>query len=124
MPGEVAHNDLPKYLDLMDICVLPDSNDYCSPVKIFEYMAMGKPVLAPDLGNVRDIIVDKVNGILFKPRDYNELGKAIKLLLENKELHAKISLAAKEEIFRHHLWSNNVEKILEAYAKVVNSNVR
>ena len=123
MPGEVAHKDLPKYLDVMDICVLPDSNEYCSPVKIFEYMAMGKPVLAPDLGNVKDIIADKVNGILFKPRDHIGLGKAIKLLLGNKELYTKISLAAREEIFKHHLWSNNVDKILEVYAKAVEDYV-
>lgn len=122
MPGEVAHRDLPAYLDVMDICVLPDSNNYGSPVKIFEYMAMGKPVLAPDLDTVTDIIADKVNGILFRPKDYTALGKAIELLLGNKELYAKISLAAKEKILTHHLWSNNVEKILETYAQTIESN--
>ncbi len=122
MPGEVAHRDLPKYLDAMDICVLPDSNNYGSPVKIFEYMAMGKPVLAPDIDTIKDVITDKVTGILFKPKDCIEIGRAIKLVLENKELCAKISQAAREKIFRHHLWSNNVDKILEVYAKAAVNN--
>lgn len=122
MPGEVEHKELPKYLNAMDICILPDTNNYCSPVKIFEYMAMGKPVIAPELDNIRDIIVDKINGILFKPKDYVELGNALELLLENKELYRKISVAAKEEIFKYHLWSNNAENILETYVKVVSNN--
>lgn len=122
MPGEVEHKDLPKYLDAMDICILPDSNNYGSPVKIFEYMAMGKLVLAPDLDTIKDVIIDKVNGILFKPKDCVEIGRAIKLALENKDLCAKISLAAKEKIFKHHLWSNNVDKILEVYAKTAANN--
>lgn len=124
MPGEVEHKDLPKYLAAMDICILPDSNEYCSPVKILEYMAMGKPVLAPNLGNVKDIISDRVNGVLFKAGDCADMEKTIKLILENKELRADISSSARKEIFKYHLWSNNVEKILCAYAKAADNNDR
>src|SRR5262249_9581762 len=46
--GTVSYADLPRYVAAFNIGVMPDSNDYGSPVKVFEYMASGKPVVVPD----------------------------------------------------------------------------
>ena len=55
------------FLNRMDVCVMANSNEHGSPMKIFEYMAAGKPVLAPAYGPIREIITHKVDGWLFEP---------------------------------------------------------
>ena len=120
-PEIVEYKKLPHYVNVMDICVLPDSNNYGSPVKIFEYMAMGKPVISPHLGPLCDVIKDGENGILFNPRDIGALAASIKKLLTNVELYNYISFRAKLDIFNNHLWKHNAAKIIQAYHSCENN---
>ena len=52
--GLVRHAAVGQWIRQMDIAVLPDSNDYGSPMKIFEYMAAAKAIVAPDYGPVEE----------------------------------------------------------------------
>ncbi|HAK52024.1 MAG TPA: hypothetical protein DCM54_09010 [Gammaproteobacteria bacterium] len=47
--GSVPYTEIPEYINAMDICIIPGSNQYRSPIKLFEYMCMGKAVVAPRL---------------------------------------------------------------------------
>jgi glycosyltransferase involved in cell wall biosynthesis len=70
--GRVAHDAMPAYLAAMDIAVAPYpalDEFYFSPLKIFEYMAAGRAVLASRVGQVVDLIVDGETGLLFDPGD-------------------------------------------------------
>ncbi len=47
--GVILHSEVPRCISAMDVCVIPESNEYRSPIKMFEYMAMGKTVVEPDM---------------------------------------------------------------------------
>ncbi|GAH35567.1 unnamed protein product, partial [marine sediment metagenome] len=56
LTGRVPHEEVPRYVASMDVAVIPGTADYTSPVKLFEYMALGKPVLAPRLPGIKDVV--------------------------------------------------------------------
>src|SRR5205807_2068305 len=68
--GGVAHEDVPQHLAAMDVAIAPYpalDNFYYSPLKLFEYMAAGRPVVASRVGQVAEVVVDGVTGLLFGP---------------------------------------------------------
>jgi glycosyltransferase involved in cell wall biosynthesis len=69
MVGRVPRDSVAWYIAAADICVIPDSNNFGSPIVLFEYMAMGKPVIAPNIGTINCVIVDGESGVLFNARD-------------------------------------------------------
>lgn len=109
--SRVEHNNLPKYIAVFDVAVMPDSNEYGSPMKIYEYMAMGKPVVAPRLGPLKDGITEGQEGILFTHHDKNALTAAIKILLLDDNLRGKMGREARENILSIHTWKINAEII-------------
>lgn len=64
--GIISREDIPSYIAAFDIALQPAVTPYASPLKLFEYLAMGKMVLAPDEENIREVIEDGVNGRLFE----------------------------------------------------------
>lgn len=118
--GAIAHQELPKLIACFDVAVMPDSNEYGSPMKIYEYMSMGKPVIAPRLGPLEDGITNRREGIIFKQRDKNELVAALKELLNNDQLREQMSKAARENIVNNHSWKKNAEKIIILYQGIIN----
>lgn len=117
-PGSVAYVELPKYIKAMDICVMPGSNNYGSPMKIFEYMAMGKPVVAPRLAPIEDVINDNVNGMLFQQNDSSSLEGCLLELINNDEKRKRIGQEARKTVFLRHLWKHNAEKVIQAYNEI------
>jgi glycosyltransferase involved in cell wall biosynthesis len=113
LPGPVPRDDVPAYIDAMDICVLPDSNAFGSPIALFEFMAMGKPCVVPDLGPMRDVIDDNVTGIMFPHADYNALGKALLRFVEDSALRIQIGARAKHTVFKRHTWAANARFIVQ-----------
>src|SRR5438477_641674 len=70
--GALGHEDVPQYVAAMDVAVAPYpalDNFYFSPLKLFEYMAAGRPVIASRVGQVAEVIADGVTGLLFAPGD-------------------------------------------------------
>lgn len=113
--GKVPHDEIPSYIQAMDICVIPDSNDYGSPMKLFEYMAMGKPVVAPKLLPMEDIIKSGENGILFKSGDTADLAVSLDLLLKDDSKRDFIGRAARNTVLDRHTWMKNAGKVIEIY---------
>ncbi len=114
-PGTVGYDDLPSYIKAMDICVMPNSNDYGSPMKIFEYMAMAKPVVAPRLSPIEDVITDKLDGVLFQPQDIDSFKNCLAGLYDDLKTREAIGKKAKDTILSNHLWKHNAKKVLQAY---------
>lgn len=111
--GWIGHEGLPEHVAAFDIAVMPDSNEYGSPMKIYEYMAMGKPVVAPRLGPLADGIVDGETGILFAPRDPAALRTALAALLGDEALRARMGASARAHVLANHTWDRNAARVLE-----------
>ncbi len=123
-PGAISYDNMPDYIDMMDICVIPDSNDYRSPIKMFEYMAMAKPVLAPMVPPIESVIRNGKNGVLFASKNRKDFESALNDLLDNKDKRERLGLAAKDTILRNHTWQKNAENILSLYRKVRTNDYR
>jgi glycosyltransferase involved in cell wall biosynthesis len=111
--GSVPHRKVYDYIQCMDICCMPDSNWYGSPVKIFEYGLMKKPVIAPNVGPVRDTMIHNQTGILVEP-DAESLETAFAKLLNDRELRERIAENWHQEVLANYTWEVASKKILKA----------
>ena len=119
--GAVSHDRVPPLLDACDILVAPHvpladgSEFFGSPTKIFEYMAMGKGIVASRLGQIGEVLVDRETALLVEPGNVEELASAIIRLIESEELRTRLGLKAREVAEREHTWAHNARRVLEAY---------
>jgi glycosyltransferase involved in cell wall biosynthesis len=114
LAGRVAHQALPRYIAAFHIGVVPDSNDYGSPMKVFEYMAMGKPVLVPDLPPLLDAVTDGHEGRVFRAGDLEHMATSMEaLLLEDGASYTRMSERARNAIVTKHNWLANARAILD-----------
>ncbi|TKB46143.1 glycosyltransferase family 4 protein [Thalassotalea mangrovi] len=102
----VPKEEVPLLIQDMDITVLPGSTDIICPIKIFEYMAMEKPVVLPDYSCNREVVKDKEDALLFKPFDCNDLVAKLVLLASDKTLRAQLSKNARASVRQEYNWSN------------------
>jgi len=100
------------YIAAFDIGVLAHSNEFGSPIVLFEMMALGKCVVAPRLDPILDVVEDGVNGVIFNPLDMQDLFNKTKWLLQHPEEMKKIGENAKDITYSEHTWDKNAEKIL------------
>src|SRR6202163_1845925 len=116
LPGPVHRDDVPAYIDAMDICVLPDSNAFGSPIALFEFMAMGKPCVVPDLGPMRDVIDDHATGIMFPRGDYGALERTLMRFIEDPALRTQVGARAKDTVLQRHTWAANARIVVQLAA--------
>jgi glycosyltransferase involved in cell wall biosynthesis len=114
LTGAVPHEEVPSFLDLIDIAVQPAANEYCCPMKIIEYMALGKPVVAPRQENIQEILREGEEALLFAPGDSRALGMALAELVGNGEAARKMGVRAQNAIEnRGYLWVRNAERVID-----------
>jgi glycosyltransferase involved in cell wall biosynthesis len=116
--GEVLFNEMPAYLRTCDILVSPQKpfiggTFHQSPIKLYEYMATGRAIVASNLGQIRDVIKDGINGLLFKSGDIAELKKILEMVVGNEKLREKLSNNARNESVKQYTWNRNVKRILD-----------
>ena len=114
--GAVSHDQVPALLGSIDAAVAPYpklSNFYFSPLKIYEYMAAGLPVVASRAGQVAQLIDDGVTGLLYEPGDVDGLLAALDRLQRDPQLRLSLGRLARDTIMRGHTWDSVVKKILE-----------
>lgn len=114
--GQVQHHLIPFYLKSFDVLVMPfpwtkHYAYYMSPLKMFEYMASQRPIIASDLPSIREIL-DKRNAILIKPGNLQSLAEGITNALRNPDFSAKISQQAFEDV-RNYTWTKRAQKIID-----------
>lgn len=114
--GRKRHKEVPVFLKAADILVLPNSAKkeiselYTSPLKLFEYMASGRPIIASNLSSLKEIL-NGDNAVLVKPDDSAELACAIKNLLSDSKKMEKIANKALEEVQKYS-WIQRANNIL------------
>ena len=110
--GVVPFEEVPSLLYKFDIALQPKAVPYASPLKIFDYMAAGLAIVAPNQPNIREILQHRVNAILFDPDDPKAMWQAIAELIEKPELIKQIGLAARAELVsKNYTWRGNAERI-------------
>ena len=111
--GRVPHAEMPDHLAAMDIAVVArDGTGVASPMKLVEYMAMARPVVAPNLENIRDLVTHEVDGLLFADRDSAELVGALHRLAIDDDLRRRLGNNARRTVERERNWRRNAERIL------------
>ena len=114
--GAVKPLEVPGLLRSMDMAVAPYpkmSNFYFSPLKVFEYMAAGLPVVASAVGQLKQLIEPEVTGLLVPPSDPVALSQALARLIREPELRARVGEEARAKVLRQHTWDANAKRILD-----------
>jgi len=119
--GAVSHTEVPRLLDACDILVSPHiplaagADFFGSPTKLFEYMAMGKGIVASRLGQIGEVLTDGQTALLVEPGNTNELRDAILRLAESRELRETLGARARQIAIERHTWKRNAQKIIDAF---------
>ncbi|WP_078118917.1 glycosyltransferase family 4 protein [Thiosocius teredinicola] len=115
--GAVEHAQIVEYLAAIDVALQPAATTYASPMKIFEYLAMAKPVVSVDQGNTREILTEGENALFFPPGDRPAFVDAVKDMFSDQQRLERMSEAARNTIFnREYLWRRNAEKVVDLAA--------
>lgn len=120
--GWVKHDEVPHYLKACDILVAPFPADdhyrfYMSPMKLFEYMASGRPIVASDIASIREV-VDETMVFFARPDDPRSLASTIQMVFTSSKEAKRRSENARRES-RKYTWEARAEKIIETM-RVVN----
>ena len=114
--GAVSHSSIPDYLSQAKVAVLPNipqgPSEFSSPLKLFEYMACGIPVVASNIPVFREILTDGKNAILFEPDNPESLANSIKRIVDSPELAVRLVSNAKKDVGRY-TYERRAEKILD-----------
>jgi glycosyltransferase involved in cell wall biosynthesis len=110
--GIVDRDDMARHVAAFDIAVLPGVTSYSSPLKLFEYMQLGRAIVAPDLENIREILTDGHDALLFDPGREGSLEQALLRLCYDAALRKRIGAAARQTISARRLtWDCNAQKV-------------
>ena len=115
--GYVPPSEVPQQLAVMDVCAMPHPATkqfahYTSPLKLFEYMAAGKAIVASDLPAWADVLDDGETALLVPPGDPAAWTRAIERLRDDLDLRAQLGRRARARVLAHYTWDARVNKIL------------
>lgn len=119
--GLVSREQMPYWLDQIDIALQSSVTPWASPLKMLEYMAKGLAILAPDAPNIRELLTDKENGILFEQDNFDDFTAKLNQLCEQPELAKKVGTNALTDItLRNLTWEANAEHIVKLARELIN----
>lgn len=112
--GIVPHDQVAGRVMEFDIALQPAVTPYASPLKIFDYMAAGCAIVAPDQPNIREILEHERTALLFDPKDDRQRWNAIQRLARDKALRHRLGSAARAELeARRYTWGGNAARVVE-----------
>jgi ATP-binding cassette subfamily B protein len=114
--GSVYPGEVPSWLTSMDVAVAPYSQSedfYFCPLKVYEYMAAGLPVVSSRVGQLESLVYQGVTGLLCQPGNPRELAASLNYLQNNPELQTRFGQAGRERILRYHTWDVVATRIIE-----------
>jgi glycosyltransferase involved in cell wall biosynthesis len=118
--GIVDRSEIARFVAAFDVALQPNVVEYASPLKIFEYLAMGKATVAPDLPNIREILTDGVNAALFDPSADQAMERSVLSLCEDPDLRERLGRAGRRLVLDRDLtWDCNARKVVELFATLV-----
>lgn len=118
--GAVPHAQIVEYLAAIDVALQPAATSYASPMKLFEYLAMAKPVVAVDQQNTREILEEGRNALFFPPGDRVAFVSAVQEIFSDQQRLEQMSAQARRAIFeRGFLWEVNAKRVVEIARRCV-----
>jgi len=121
----VPHHEVPALIAESDICIAPlglnDRNvtQGACPIKVLEYMAASRPLVATNMPIVRELVREDVDGLLFSPNDPEDLAHKILMLLNDVELSKRLAESATEHALTKFTWHESQKKLLRVYEKLL-----
>lgn len=110
--GVVPRDSIAQHVAAFDIAVIPGLTPYSSPLKLFEYMALRRAVVAPDTANIREILTDGVDATLFDPSGPGSLENALLRLCRDPAMRIRTGNAARATIDERGLtWARNATRV-------------
>jgi glycosyltransferase involved in cell wall biosynthesis len=111
--GSIERAEMANHIAAMDVTIQPKANEYACPMKILEYMAMGRCIVAPKQPNIQEVLYDGVNASLFSPESPKHFTEALQRVLEDAPLRQTLGRAAYQTVFnRGLLWSENAKRVI------------
>ena len=118
--GIVQRVDMPNWVAQIEIALQPDVVAYASPLKMLEYLALGKAIIAPDTDNIKELLVDNENALLFDISDSESFSERLITLLKSVELRKTLGKNAANTIKEQSLtWLNNGKRITALFEKLL-----
>jgi glycosyltransferase involved in cell wall biosynthesis len=126
--GHVSQRELASYYAVFDMVIAPyqraiavagnrgDTAAYISPLKLFEYMAHRKAIVASNLPPLREVLEHGRNALLVSPEDVAGWNAALRLLESEPALRARLANEAHEEFLQRYTWSGRVSTVLSPLA--------
>jgi glycosyltransferase involved in cell wall biosynthesis len=112
LAGRVPHEEIASYIGMCEVGVIPETNQYRSPIKMFEYMAAGKAVVAPHMPPVAAVIEPERSGLLFEPGSAQQLSQSLLRAFTDRPLAAALGRYARQQIRRRYTWEEHARRIL------------
>ena len=124
--GQVPPAQVAQYLTRPDVLVLPNrpsaiSDRFTSPLKLFEYMASGRPIVASDLPSIREVLTEGRNALLAEAGNPQAFVGALRRLDDDLELRARLASQALADV-RAYTWTKRAERLETLFADVVMAN--
>jgi glycosyltransferase involved in cell wall biosynthesis len=116
--GRVPYEDVPEYSAAMDVCVIPHATWYGAPTKLFEYAASARPVIAPRIEPIQELVRHGENGFLTEVGDVADLAAKILVLAQDPALRVRLGAKLHKEIMQDHTWDHNTAKLIEIFESV------
>ena len=122
--GLIPFKRIPDYLSACDILLTPcKSNDdgsdlFNSPIKLFEYMSMGIPTIASNVGQQGNVLKQGKLGSLIPERDVFALAESIKNVFDNYEYFLSLANDARTEVENNYDWKSNIQRIYREYKRI------
>lgn len=119
--GHISQKKVPRYLFAADVLLMPytkkvSTHQYMSPMKLFEYMAAERPIIASDFPVLHEVLTNNKNAIFVTPGDPIALAGAIKSVIENKTFGENLGRMALSDV-KQYTWQKRADKILEFLLK-------
>jgi glycosyltransferase involved in cell wall biosynthesis len=121
--GMVPPHEVARWLRASDVLVLPNratdvSARYTSPLKLFEYLAAGRPIVASDLPALREVLHDGENALLVPPDDAQALSAALQRVTADRPLAVRLARRAFEDA-QAYSWGRRAERLESVLAAAV-----
>lgn len=122
--GRKPHHEVSGLVAAMDITVLLNSNAYGSPMKVFEYLAMEKAVIAPTVEPVLEVLREGETGLLIAPGDAPAMAQRILQLAGDPGLRRRLGQAGRAYVVAHHTWERNAATVIDVHEQLTSASKR
>lgn len=119
LPGRVPHEEVMKYYRDIDIMVYPrvstGTTEAITPLKPFEGLALGKPIIVSDVAPLREIVGDQTRGLTFQSGDIEDLATTIRRLAQDPDLQTSLGNAGRQWVVQNRNWNSVVKVFVSAF---------